>query len=84
LQPLYYCARAHGLQTPNEALFSLISQTFGLGQTKWADKFWGTLGIFGRTVSTHFGLESILGQKDENIFVFLVQMKTVEFAFEIN
>ena len=32
--------------------------------------------------STH---KSILGQKYKNIFVhFLVQMKTVEFAFEIN
>jgi hypothetical protein len=29
----------HGLRTPNEALFSLKSQTFGLGKTNWADKF---------------------------------------------
>ena len=31
----------HGLRTPNEAFFSLKSRTFGLGQTNWADKFWG-------------------------------------------
>ena len=37
----------HGLQTPNEAFFSLKSQTFGLGQTNWADKFLGLWGIFG-------------------------------------
>ena len=37
------------------SFFSLKSQTFGLGQTSWADKFWGILGIFGRTISTHFG-----------------------------
>jgi hypothetical protein len=31
--------------------FSLKSRTFGLGQTNWADKFWGIWGIFSRTVS---------------------------------
>ena len=25
----------------------LKSRTFGLGQTNWADKFWGIWGIFG-------------------------------------
>ena len=30
------------------------SQTFGLGQTNWAYKFWGIWGIFGQTISTHF------------------------------
>ena len=29
-----------------------IEQTFGLEQTNWADKFWGTWGIFGQTIST--------------------------------
>jgi hypothetical protein len=29
----------------------MISQTFGLGQTNWADKFWGICGIFGQTIS---------------------------------
>jgi hypothetical protein len=42
---------------PNEAFFSWISGTFGLGQTNWADKFWG---IFGQTISTHFGTASSL------------------------
>ena len=34
--------------------------TFGLGQTIWADKFWGIWGIFGRFISTHFGTVSPL------------------------
>ena len=48
----------HGLWTANEAFFSLESRTFGLGQTNWADKFWGIWGIFGQTISTHFGTVS--------------------------
>ena len=43
----------HGLRTPRESSFRK-SQTFGLGQTNWADKFWGIWGIFGQTISTHF------------------------------
>ena len=43
----------YGLQTLDEAFFSMISQTFGLGQTNWADKFWG---IFGQTISTILAL----------------------------
>ena len=50
----------HGLWTPNEAIFSLKSRTFGLGQTNWADKFWGIWGIFGQTISTHFATVSPL------------------------
>ena len=30
----------------------LKSQTFGLAQTIWADKFWDIWGIFGRFIST--------------------------------
>jgi hypothetical protein len=45
----------YGLQTLNEAFFLLKSGTFGLGQTNWADKFWGIWGIFGKAISTHFG-----------------------------
>ena len=37
------------------SLFSLKSRAFGLGQTNWADKFWGIWGIFGQTIRTHFG-----------------------------
>ena len=40
--------------------FSLKSRTFGLGQTNWADKFWGICGIFGQTISTHIGRVSPL------------------------
>jgi hypothetical protein len=32
----------------------------GLGQTNWADKFWGICGIFSQTISTHFGKVSPL------------------------
>ena len=42
------------------SLFSLKSRTFGLGQTNWADKFWGVWGIFSQTNSTHFGTVSPL------------------------
>ena len=45
----------HGLWTPNEALLSLKSQTFGLWQTNLADEFWSIWDIFGRFISTHFG-----------------------------
>jgi hypothetical protein len=32
-------------------LFSLKSRFFVLGQTNWADKFWGIWGIFDQTIS---------------------------------
>jgi hypothetical protein len=35
-------------------------RTFGLGQTNWADKFWGIWGILGGTLNTHFGTVSPL------------------------
>ena len=41
-------------------LFSLKSQTFGLGQTNSANKFWGIWYIFGQTISIHFGTVSCL------------------------
>ena len=50
----------HGLRSPNEAFFLLKSRTFGLGQTNWANKFLGIWGIFGQTISTHFGTVSPL------------------------
>jgi hypothetical protein len=31
-----------------------------LGQTNWADRFWGVWGIFSQTISTHFGSVSNL------------------------
>ena len=41
-------------------LVSSKSQSFGLGQTNLADKFWGIWGIFSQTISTHFGTVSPL------------------------
>ena len=38
-----------------ERVFFQKSRTFGLGQTFWAEMFWGFWGIFGRTINTHFG-----------------------------
>ena len=35
----------HGLRTSRESFFRK-SQTFGLGQTNWAENFWGIWGIF--------------------------------------
>ena len=40
------------------SFFSLKSRCFGLGQTYWADKFWGIWGIFCQTISIHFGTVS--------------------------
>ena len=45
---------------PDEAFFHRNLKIFGLGQTNWADKFWGIWGIFGRFISTHFGTVSPL------------------------
>ena len=56
----------HGLQTPNEAIFSSKSQTFGLGQTISANKFLGLWGIFGQFISTHFGTVSPLNMFSNN------------------
>ena len=42
------------------SLFSLKYRSFGLGQTNWADKFWGMWGIFGRTISIYFSTVSPL------------------------
>ena len=49
----------HGLRTPNEAFFHQNQELLD-GQTNWADKVWGIWGIFGRTISTHFGTVSPL------------------------
>ena len=53
------------------SLFSSKSQTFGLGQTIWADKFWGIWGIFGRFISTHFCTVSPLSMFSINQPLFL-------------
>ena len=65
----------HGLRRPNQALFLSKSQTFGLGQTIWADKFWAIWGIFGRFISTHFGTMSPLSMFSINRSLFLQKVK---------
>ena len=67
----------HGLRTPNVAFFSLKSRTFRLGQTNWADKFWGIWGIFGQTISTHFGTVSPLSMFSIIQPLFLQKIKPV-------
>ena len=65
----------HGLRMPNEAFFLSKSQTFGLAQTIWADKFWGIWGIFGQVISTHFGTVSPLSMFFINQLLFLQKTK---------
>jgi hypothetical protein len=55
--------------------FSSKSQTFGLWQKDWADKFWGILGIFDRFISTHFGTVSPLSMFSINHPLFLQKTK---------
>ena len=47
-------------ERPMKHFLKLKSQTFGLGQTNWADNFWGIWGIFGWTFSTHVSTVSPL------------------------
>jgi hypothetical protein len=54
--------------------FSSKSQTLGLGQTIWADKFWGIWGIFGRFIRTHFGTVSPLSIFSINQPLFLKKL----------
>ena len=56
--------------TDYEAFFHQ-SQTFGLGQTIWADKFWGIWGIFSQFISIHFGTVSPLSMFSINQPLFL-------------
>ena len=51
----------HRLRTPNAMKpFFIEIQNFWVGQTDWADKFWGIWGIFGQTISTHFCTVNLL------------------------
>ena len=50
-------------------------ETFGLGLTIWADKYWGIWRIFGQFISTHFGTVSPLSMLSINQPLFL-QKKT--------
>ena len=42
------------------SLFALKSRNFGLGQTNWADEFWGIWGIFVQTISYQLFLQKKL------------------------
>ena len=56
----------------------LKSQTFGLGKTNLADKFWGIWRIFGRCISTHFGTFPFFLQKCKPLY----QHPKLGFEFE--
>ena len=51
------------------------SQTFGLKQTIWADKFWGIWGIFDKFIINHFGTVSPLSMLCINQPLFLQMNK---------
>ena len=51
---------AHGLRTPGEAFCHGNPKLLGLGQQIVLIIFWGICGIFGQTISTHFGTVSHL------------------------
>ena len=51
------------------------SQTFGLKQTIWADKFWGIWGIFDKFIINHFGTVSPLSMLSINSPLFLQKTK---------
>ena len=54
---LYSCFDLHsetGTTDTQREFFFRKSQTFGLGDTNWAEKFGGVCGIFGHFISTHF------------------------------
>jgi hypothetical protein len=55
--------------------FSSKSQTFGLGQKIWADKFRGIFSIFGQLISPHFGTVSPLSMFSINQPLFLQKTK---------
>ena len=52
-------------------LFVRKSQTFRLGQTNWAEKFWGIWSIFGLFISTHFGTVGPLSKFSINQTLFV-------------
>ena len=54
-----------------ERAFFGKSQTFGLGQTNWAQIFWGILGIFEQFISTNLGAVSPFSMFSINQSLFL-------------
>ena len=57
--------------TDTQRAFFQKSWTFGLGQTFWAETFWGVCDIFGQTLSTRFGTVSSLSMFSINQPLFL-------------
>ena len=49
----------HRLRTPRESFFFQKLETFGLGQTNWAEILCGIWGISGQTISTIFNQNQI-------------------------
>ena len=66
------CFSLQTTDTQRELFFFLKSQIFGLGQTIWADKFWG---IFGQFISTYFGTLIPLSMFSINQPLFLQKTK---------
>ena len=62
-------------ERPMKPFFSSKYQNFGLGQTIWADKFWGIWGTFGPFISNHFGTVSPLSMFPINQPLFLQKTK---------
>ena len=76
LKSIYYISRFFASLPPwtrdlQWSLFPSISQIVGLGQTIWADEFWGIWSIFGRNFSTYFGTASPLSMFFINQSLFL-------------
>ena len=59
---------------PERAFFQNF-WTFWLGQTFWAEIFWGIWGIFGQNISTHFGTVSFLSMFSITQLLFLQKTK---------
>ena len=62
-------------ERPMKPFFSSKYQNFGLGQTIWADKFWGIWGTFGPFISNHFGTVSPFSMFSINQPLFLQKTK---------
>ena len=69
------CVHGHGLRTPNEAFFLSKSQSFELGQSIWAVRFWGIWGISGRFIRNRFDTVSPLSMFSINQPLFLQKTK---------
>ena len=64
-----------------ERAFLRKSQTFGLGQTNWAENFGGIWGIFDQFISTHIGTVCPLSMSSTNQPLFLQKTKPLFILF---